>query len=161
MKAALEERNAPKTTGALVPNDASRSPTRNNASFAEHHVLVNELSRVKAELAQVQDELDRTDTSRLQALEDADRLHKQVGVLTQNISELRTAFAQVKSQAEQYAKTSASVTQLKGILAEREAENAQLKATVAQLQRMSTVGGAALAADAARIRSELAGRSLS
>lgn len=127
-------------------------------SSPDNQMLVNEVNRLRLELTQLQDELDRTDASRLQALEDVERLQKQVMILTGNMNDLRSSFASVKSQAEHHSKIAATVTHLKVQLSERESELAQLKGTLAQLQRLSSVGGAQLAADAARIRSELNAR---
>jgi predicted RNase H-like nuclease (RuvC/YqgF family) len=120
---------------------------------------LRELHISKQEVKQLQEELDRTDMSRLQALEDAERMQQQIEVLSSGVQDLRKAYNGVKQQAESSSRNSQLMQELKSLLAERDAAIHELKARLTQQQRLSSVGSTDLAADAARIRRQLAQRS--
>ena len=103
-------------------------------------------------------ELDRSDLSRLQALDDVDKMQKQIKLLSQSIVELRSAYASARAQADANARSAETTHEVTVRLAERDAEMAHLKGRLAEMQRMAASGGSLLAGDAARIRSELQAR---
>lgn len=151
--------NVPPPLTAVAPGALSDVQSKVVGLETENETLKQQLRTCKEEVKQLQEEIDRTDMSRLQALEDAERLQKQLEVLSEQVRELRTAYATVKAQADSQSKGSTVVAGLKKQLEEKNAEILRLKAQSEQLQRLSDVGGMQLAADAARIRSELAARS--
>ncbi len=128
-------------------------------SNEEKEALLTEVHTLKREMRQLQEELDRTDMSRMQALEDSERLQQQLEVVLSNVAELKTAYSSVKAQAEASVRNAQVVQAQKVQLANKDAQIHELKATVTQLRRLADVGGAELAVDAARIRQELARRS--
>ena len=128
-------------------------------SNEEKEALLTEVHTLKREIRQLQEELDRTDMSRVQALEDSERLQHQLEVVLSNVAELKQAYHSVKAQAEASVKNAQVVQSQKVQLTNKDAQIHELKATIAQLKRLSDVGGAELAVDAARIRQELAKRS--
>ena len=132
---------------------------RGQQDFARTKQLNEEVSRLASECRQLQDELDRADLSRLQALEDADRLQNQVAVLAEQVLELKSAALAERSKAERHAAAASQAIALKTRLAQRDDEVSALEAEVQRLRRTSVTGGSDLAAEAARIRAELAKRS--
>jgi predicted RNase H-like nuclease (RuvC/YqgF family) len=152
--------------GSLSPRNSKAigvfSPTYGVGSISkeEKESLLRELHLSKQEVRQLQEELDRTDMSRMQALEDAERMQQQIEVLSSGVQDLRKAYNGVKQQAESSMKNSQAVQDLKSQLANRDATIHELKAKLSQQQRLSSVGSTTdLAADAARIRRQLAQRS--
>lgn len=153
--------------GTLSPRTSKAigvfSPTYGLGSISrdEKESLLRELHQTKLEVKQLQDELDHTDMSRLQALEDGERMQQQIEVLSKGVQELRTAYTSVKAQAEANAKNAQMVQTLKSQMAAKDALIHELKAKVSQLQRLNDIHGSELAADAARIKQDLAQRSSS
>lgn len=164
LQMAREEAGVP---GSLSPRTSKAigvfSPTYGVGAISkeEKESLLRELHVSKQEVRQLQEELDRTDMSRMQALEDAERMQQQIEVLSSGVQDLRKAYNGVKQQAESSTKNAQAVQDLKSQLAARDATIHELKAKVSQQQRLSSVGGNTtdLAADAARIRRQLAQRS--
>jgi hypothetical protein len=121
--------------------------------------LSMQLRVAQGENREMQLELDRCDASRLQALDDVERLQHQVTMLSENVSELRHVAVQAREAAAAGAHATSQLRAARAELAERDAEVAHLKGRVAELQRAtSQLPESQLAADAARIRAELAAR---
>lgn len=155
--------SAPKFMSAFSPTMSATASMLPGAagSREEKEALLRELHRTKQELKQVQEELDRTDMSRLQALEDAERMQQQMEILSNGVRELRQAYEGVKLQAESSAKHAAMVQQLKSQLAARDATIHELRGKLSQVQRLGDIGSSELALDTARIRQQLAQRASS
>jgi DNA repair exonuclease SbcCD ATPase subunit len=173
--------------GAGTSLSPSRRPALNvytpqlalgSISKEEKEHLLRELHDAKQEIKQLQEELDRTDVSRLQALDDAQRMHQQVQILSEGVRELRGAYQQVKGQAETSAKHAQLVAKLQEETKQKDTVIQELRHRLSQLQRFSAVGDLsppplpqqqqqqqavgtsnphhkALAADAARIRQQM------
>ena len=124
----------------------------------ERATMLNQLSELRQEVGQLQEELDRTDMSRVQALEDSDRLHGQVKTLSETVIELRHALHAERQRCQANEQNALAALQLRGQIADREAEIAKLEGSLAQYRRLADVGSEQLAADAARIRAEFASR---
>ncbi len=133
-----------------------------NASSYQSTLHTSNLSQAlrlaQDEIHHLKMELDRSDLSRLQALDDVDKMQKQIQVLSSSIVELRSAYASARAQADANAKSAETVHEVTVRLAERDAEIAHLKGRIAEMQRLAASGGSALAADTTRIRQELASR---
>ncbi|CUG94207.1 unnamed protein product, partial [Bodo saltans] len=113
--------------GSLSPRNSKAigvfSPTYGVGSISkeEKESLLRELHSSKQEVRQLQEELDRTDMSRMQALEDAERMQQQIEVLSSGVQDLRKAYNGVKQQAESSTKNAQAVQDLKSQLANRDA----------------------------------------
>lgn len=110
------------------------------------------------EIQHMKMELDRSDLSRLQALDDVDKMQGQIKLLSQSVVELRSAYASARAQADSNARAAETVHEVTVRLAERDAEIAHLRARIAEMQRMAASGGSALHHDTMRIRAELQSR---
>lgn len=160
-------RSAVNTTSDAKGTNGSKSQNKGAAanpallSPEERETFLLRIRQLENEQRQLQDELDRADVSRLQALEDADRLHQHVAALSEKLIVVRDAATNEKLKADKYAASHSALLTARAQLADKDAEIARLKAEVEHLRRIDSVGGAELAADAARIREELAKRSAS
>lgn len=149
----LRRSASPQRTPKIIGGAAS-----NTLWEVERNALITELNALRRENRELKDELDQTDLSRLQALDDASRLQTQVETMAKHVTELRAAYAQVRARADQNEGDQKTITSLKVQLADSFAEAAELKSQLAQAKQLQLVGAASLAADAARIRAELAQR---
>jgi hypothetical protein len=102
----------------------------------------------------LQDELDRVDLSRLQALDDVDRLQKHIATLSETILSMKQTVDAERSRAERHATAAAQLPQYRAMIAEKDEIIAQLTGELEQCRRNGS-STADLAADAARIRAEL------
>ena len=147
--------------GIGVNDSRGRSVTLPGLDSGERDMLLKELNAARQEVKILQEELDRTDMSRLQALQDAERMQKQIEILSGGVAELRSAYNALKSQGESSSRNGQIIQAQRAQLAEKDAVIHDLKAKISRLERLHDSGSADLLADAARIRQELVRRSSS
>eukprot|EP00758_Cryptobia_borreli_P001973 Tbor_TRINITY_DN2679_c0_g1::TRINITY_DN2679_c0_g1_i1::g.17895::m.17895 len=141
---------------SLVRN-VSMSPVRADVGITEQH------RQTLDQLRRVQEELDRTDLSRQQALEDADKIRRQMELLAANLTAIKNDFRQYKSNVDANSKviSEREATQAqhqKSRLAQKDAEIHELKARIVHLERTLGNGTIELAKDADRISRDLQAR---
>uniref|UniRef100_A0A7S1R116 Uncharacterized protein n=1 Tax=Neobodo designis TaxID=312471 RepID=A0A7S1R116_NEODS len=141
----------------ITSTSPSGAAARDLVPGMEHevHALRSKVRDLEKENTQLQEELDRVDLSRIQALEDADRMQRQVASLSESIVEIRAALNSERARAEKHASEAAKLPQVRARLAERDGEIAELAAELERVKRIGDVAGIDLAADAARIREDL------
>eukprot|EP00744_Colponema_vietnamica_P015591 GILI01021858.1.p1 GENE.GILI01021858.1~~GILI01021858.1.p1 ORF type:complete len:286 (+),score=30.17 GILI01021858.1:73-858(+) len=165
------------TRNTNVSQPQSSGATLTAADRAMFKSLSAELQAAQAQVRALQQELDRTDLSRRQALEDCDHMRQQVEDLGSQLQQTTSAFRNAqrsllqKQVQEQVASNNSQHGQGPGPsvsgfpttsqLAHRNAEIHQARAQQAKAQREKEMETYALAEDTERIRRELARRSVS
>jgi hypothetical protein len=133
-----------------------QNPRINDQGLAQEvSALRGKVHDLERENRDLQDELDRVDLSRIQALEDADRMQRQVAALSESILDIRSALNAEQARAEKHAHEAAQVPQLRARIADQDGIIAELTAESDRLRNAEREAGSDLAADAARIREEL------
>jgi DNA repair exonuclease SbcCD ATPase subunit len=142
-------RGARKGASSFSPGGADSGANELLTQLQQQH------RQLQAEHRQLQEEVDRVDLSRMQALDDVDRLQEHVASLSQHVITMKEALVKERERADQHASNAQQVPLLRARLAEKEGELARANAALETLKRSTDRTGSDLAADAARIRAEL------